>query len=356
MKKRIAFFAANLDVGGIERAIINYVNNIDKSKYQVTLFLEKKEGIYLNDIDRDIEIVDYNISRNKNIILRKISNALKLLYFSFKYYHKFYFSANFATSIKSGAILAKRFSKNNAIWFHGEYWHNSLEASKFLKYVRADKYKKLVFVSNKLKEKYLLERSNTNQKLYVLNNIINYKQMLEKSEEKVDIRKKKITLLNVGRHEESSKNLTMLFKCVKRLINDGYDFELWLVGDGPDNLMYNDMIKELSIEKNVKMLGVKNNVFPYYKISDVVVLSSVSEGNPVVYLEAKTLNKPIISTDVSDAKIELKNYGIVVPCEEESFYGAIKKYLDEGYEIKTKFNPEKYNRDKLEKLYNLIEE
>ena len=72
MKKKIAFFAANLDVGGIERAIINFVNNIDKSLYDVTLFLEKKEGIYLNEVDKDVRIIDYNISRNKVVIFRNI--------------------------------------------------------------------------------------------------------------------------------------------------------------------------------------------------------------------------------------------------------------------------------------------
>ena len=84
--------------------------------------------------------------------LGKFENAMKLMFLSIKYYHKFYFSANFATSIKSGAILAKRFSKNNAIWFHGEYWNNHIDAQKFLKYIRARKYQKVVFVSNKIKQ------------------------------------------------------------------------------------------------------------------------------------------------------------------------------------------------------------
>ena len=172
MKKKIAFFAANLDVGGIERAIINFVNNIDKSLYDVTLFLEKKEGIYLSEVDKDVKIVNYNINRSKFVIFRKISNFLRVIYFSVRYHNKFYFSCNFATSIKSGAILAKRFSSNNAIWVHGEYWHNKEEADKFLKYIRCDKYKKIVFVSNKLMNNYIAVRPNSDKKLYVLNNIL----------------------------------------------------------------------------------------------------------------------------------------------------------------------------------------
>lgn len=356
MKKRIAFFACNLDVGGIERAIINFVNNIDKSLYDVTLFLEKKEGIYLDNVNSDVKIIDYGISRNKFILFRKISNLFRLIYFSIRYYHKFDFACNFATSIKSGAILAKRFSLNNAIWIHGEYWHTKEEAEEFLKYIRCDKYKKIVFVSNKLKDNYLEVRPNSKKKLYVLNNIMNYKEIIEKSNDKIDVKKDKITFLNVGRHEECSKNLTMLFRCIKRLCDDGYDFSLWLVGSGNDTEMYKNMISDLKLNDVVKFLGTKSNVFPYYKVCDAVLLSSVSEGNPVVYLEAKTLNKPIISTDISDAKIELDGYGIVVPCNEDDYYMALKDYLDNGYKIKKKFNPEEFNQDKLNKLYSLMEE
>lgn len=356
MKKKIAFFTKNLDIGGIERAIINYVNSIPKDKYEVTLFLEKKEGIYLNQINKDIKIVDFNISNNKIIILRKLINALKLLIFSIKYYRKYYFAANFATYLKSGAILSKRFSKNNAIWYHGNYWENYAEANKFIKYTRTNKYKKIVFVSNSLKEKYLKYFPNTNQQLYVLNNMINYEEMIEKSKIDLGLKKKKTTILNVGRHEESSKKLTLLLETSKKLIDEGYDFNLWMVGDGIDHELYKNMVKDLKLEKSVTFFGKQSNVYPYYKMSDAIILTSIAEGNPVVYLEAKVLNKPVISTDVSDAKEELAGYGIVNECSQEGVYKGLKNFLDNGYTIKNKFNPKEYNIDKLNKLINIIEE
>lgn len=355
MKKDIAFFAKSLDIGGIERAIINYVNNIDYNKYNVTLFLENKEGIYLSEINKNVNVIDFNLNRSKNIIMRKIINAFKLLKFSIKYHNKFYFAANFATYLKSGAILSKIFSKNNAIWFHGNYWNNKEEANWFLKYVRAKKYKKVVFVSNSLKDKYL-SVYNSNQLLYIINNPVNYKEMLERGNEKVNEKKTKLTLLNVGRHEEKAKKLSVLLNSTKKLLDQNYDFELWMVGDGSDNGFYKDLVKKLKIEKNVKFLGKKSNVYPYFKMCDAVILSSVEEGNPVVYLESKIFNKPIISTNVSDALIELKGYGIVTDTNEESFYKGLKKFLDEGYIIKNKFDSEKYNKDVFDKLYHVIED
>ena len=356
MKKKIAFFTKNLDIGGIERAIINYVNSIPKDKYEVTLFLEKKEGIYLNEIDNDIKIIDFNVSENKIIIVRKLINLLKLLIFSIKYHNKFDFAANFATYLKSGAILSKRFSKNNAIWYHGNYWETKDEANKFIKYTRTNKYKKIVFVSNSLKEKYLKYFPNTNQQLYVLNNMINYEEMIEKSKIDLGLKHKKTTILNVGRHEESSKKLSLLFKTTKKLLDEKYDFNLWLVGSGPDHELYKNMVKELKLSNNVIFFGKQNNVYPYYKKCDAVILTSVAEGNPVVFLEAKVLNKPVITTDVSDAKIDLKGYGIINEYSEDGVYKGLKQFLDKGYNIKNKFNPKEYNIDKLNKLINIIEE
>ena len=355
-KKKVIFLSYNLDIGGIERAVLNYVKEIDKTKYEVYLMLEKKEGIYLDEVPKGVKIIDFNICSSKNIIYRKIKNAWKLFYFSIKYYNRFDFSACFATTRKSSAILAKRFSTNNALWFHGEYWYNEEEANKFLRYIRAEKYKKLVFVANKLKENYLLARPNTNQKLYVINNMIDYKSMIKMADKKINVKKDKVTLLNVGRHEESAKRLTILLKSVAKLLHEGYDFNLWLVGDGPDRKMYEEMVDELKITKNVKFFGKQKNVFPYYKLCDCVVLSSAMEGNPVVYLEAKVMNKPVISTNVSDAKIELDGYGIVTDLELNSYYKGLKSFLDKGLVVKKKFDPDKYNLEMLEKMYRLIDE
>jgi len=356
MKKKIAFFTKNLDIGGIERAIINYVNNIDKEKYEVYLFLDKAEGIYLDQVSKEVKIINLNISNHKNPLIRKIKNAYKLFYYSLKYYHKFYFAASFATYLKSGSILSKRVSQNNAIWFHGNYWSNSEEANAFIKRYQIEKFKKIVFVSNNSKNLYVKERPDNNQLLYVVNNMINYEEMLEKSKIDLKLKKNKTTILNVGRHEESSKKLSLLLKASKKLLDEGYDFNLWMVGDGIDHEMYVKMVKDLKLEKNVIFFGKQSNVYPYFIKSDAVILSSKMEGNPVVYLEAKVLNRPIISTDIADAKIELDGYGIVTKYSEDGVYKGLKEFLDKGYSIKKKFNPKEYNQDKLDKLYHIIED
>ncbi len=356
MKKKVAFFVKRLGIGGIGRACINYVNYLDKDKYDVTLFLENREGEYLDEVSSDVRIVDFNLSKSSNILLRKLANFYKLTKFKIKYYHKFDFSANFSTAIKSGAILSKYFSRNNAYWFHGKYWDNQKEANTFLKHFKIKKYKKIVFVSNFSKDLYLKAYPDTKQKLYVINNPINYQDIIEKSKEDIPFTSNKTIFLNVGRHEESTKKLTMMFKVISRLVKEKYPIEVWLVGDGPDTKMYQKEVHDLKLDNVIKFLGFSSNVYPYYKACDAVLLSSYVEGNPVVYLEAKVLNKPIISTNVSDAKVELDGYGIITEFGEESFYQGVKEYLDHGFKPNKKFDGKEYNKDILEKVYHVIED
>ena len=45
-KKKLLFTAYSLEIGGIETALVNLLNRLDYDKYEVTLILEKKEGIF----------------------------------------------------------------------------------------------------------------------------------------------------------------------------------------------------------------------------------------------------------------------------------------------------------------------
>ena len=96
----------------------------------------------------------------------------------------------------------------------------------------------------------------------------------------------------------------------------------------------------------------ESNPFPYYKIADAVLLSSASEGYPVVFNEARILNIPLITTKVSDYQDIAGKYGIVT--EQEEIYKGMKEFLDIGFKIKKKFNYKEYNKDIILKIENLI--
>ena len=71
-------------------------------------------------------------------------------------------------------------------------------------------------------------------------------------------------------------------------------------------------------------------------------------------LESLFLNKPILSTKVSDYQL-IKNYGLFCAKDENSVYKMMKKFLDKKIDFQTKFDYEEYNKRNLNRVINLIE-
>ena len=55
-KKNLLFTAVNLEIGGIETALQNLLNNINYDKYNVDLVLENKKGILLSKINKNVKV------------------------------------------------------------------------------------------------------------------------------------------------------------------------------------------------------------------------------------------------------------------------------------------------------------
>lgn len=357
MAKDILFSAYSMDFGGIETALITLLKEIN-NKYNITLVLEKKEGIFLKDLPENINVITYKPSNNKNIIFRKIVNFFKQQKFKLKYKNKFDFSASFATYSYSSSFVARNASKNSCLWVHNDYFNffnkNIEEYKKFFKKLKVDKYKKIVFVSKNDQNTFLKFYPEYMQKCTYCNNLIDYNKILQKSKEKIADFKKLdniVTFINIGRHDEKQKRLSRIINASKKLHQEGHKFNVVFVGDGKDSKMYQELAKE---DSEILFLGVKKNPYFYLAKSDCLIMSSDYEGYPVVFIESLILGKPIITTDVSDAKKDVEGkYGIVVGKSEEEIYNGMKQYLENRF-VSEKFDPEKFNKEILEKLEKII--
>lgn len=351
--KKLLFTAYDLNVGGIEKALVTLLKNL--KEYDITLILEHKEGIFLDQIPQNIKVIKYKVSTSKFVLFRKIYNRLKLMFFKLKIKNKYDFSCSFATYSIPGAHLALAASKNSHLWLHANYYvlynKDEKEMAKFLDSIMIKKFKRNIYVSYENMKDVTNHYSNIREKAIVCNNLIDKDTIMNLSNEQINERFEGITFINVSRHDEKQKQLIKLFEAVKKLIHDGYKFTLYLIGDGPDTLMYKKFVSENSLEQNIIFLGRKKNPYPYFKKASATVLSSKYEGYPVVFLEAMILNCPIISTKVSDWK-EIDNiYGIF----NDDIYVAMKEFLDNGFNSKDKFDASKYNEDILNKIDQFID-
>lgn len=88
-----------------------------------------------------------------------------------------------------------------------------------------------------------------------------------------------------------------LIRAFKKVVKEKPEAKLIILGEGPLRSDLESLITASGLEKNVFMLGNKDNVFSYLKLSDCFVLSSVFEGLPLVLLEAVISRLPVVSTD-----------------------------------------------------------
>lgn len=95
------------------------------------------------------------------------------------------------------------------------------------------------------------------------------------------------------------KNLDTLIKMFAELVKERKDkrLELWIVGDGPERVKLEDLVKKLGILEYVVFWGFQENVLPFLEQADAFVLPSFSEGFSISLVEAMLCGLPCIVTN-----------------------------------------------------------
>lgn len=363
--QKLLFSAVTLDIGGIETALVTLLNYL-ATEYEITLVLEKKQGLFLDALNKKVKIIEYTPSTNKIILIRKIHNFIKQQKFKNKYKNTFDFSCSYATYSNSAAFVARTASKNSVLWCHmdylAQYKGNKSKVIKFFEEKHYKEFSKLIFVSEKSKETFLEVFPKMKEKVLYINNLINYKEIEKKALEKIESNEEKAfskangqtIFLNYGRHDEEQKKVSRIIEAAIKLKQDNEKFKIILIGDGKDTNKYKQMVCKSNLNESIIFLGRKKNPFPYVKKADCILLTSDYEGSPVVFTESIILNKPIITTSVAGSEQLINKYGYVVKKDVNEIYEKMKLFIHEGYEIKQKFNAEKYNEDVINKLKKII--
>ena len=349
-KKELLFASFSMDLGGIEKALLNLVNRIDYKKYNVTVILEDKKGVFLDQINKEVNVEELKVSNNKIIIFRKLINAYRKLIFKILNYHKYDFSCCYATYSYSSSKLALIASTNSSIYVHSNYefiYDTEKKYKNFFDSRNIEDFRKIIFVSNEAKNSFLKYYSELKEKTIVLNNFIDIDKIEEESNEKIDLKKPNNTLfVFVGRLDDSSKKLDRAISLIKKIPNT----ELWIIGDGPDKETY---LNSAGKNKKVKFLGKKSNPYPYMNMADYIILTSDYEGFPVVYLEALALNKQIVTTiNTSDDMINMKDYAHIISKDNkmiEEVENILKKKSKKSLNLK---NIQTVRMKQFEKLFN----
>jgi glycosyltransferase involved in cell wall biosynthesis len=114
------------------------------------------------------------------------------------------------------------------------------------------------------------------------------------------INKSPVELLCVGRLSSAKAQILIVQACAS-LRDEGLNFSLTMVGEGPDRTRIEQAIKQLRLEGHVHLTGALNQeaVRAHFARADIFVLASLAEGIPVVLMEAMSSGVPCVSTPVN---------------------------------------------------------
>ncbi len=333
---KVLFFIHDLGQGGAEKVLVNLVNNMDKSKFDITVMSIFGGGVNEQFLTPDVK---YITCFKKEF--RGNSHIMKL--FSPEQLHKMFINDTYDIEIAylegpSTRIISGCPDKNTKLinWIHctlDSEQSFSIGYRSFSEAVKcAEKFINTVFVSENAKDAYC--KFTEPQKGIVLYNTNDSTRILSMSTDSIDCFKSdEFNVVAVGKIV-TVKGFNRLANVHCKLRKNGYKLHTYILGNG-DLSIKNDIetkVKSENEQDTFTFLGFQANPYKFVSKADLFVCSSISEGFSTAATEALILGVPVVTTEVSGMKEMLgKNneYGIVTANNEEALYLGIKKLLDD---------------------------
>jgi len=128
------------------------------------------------------------------------------------------------------------------------------------------------------------------------------------------------------------KGYRYLIEAMPKIVDLTPNVKFLFIGDGPYEESLKELINKLGVNEQVLFLGYRTDIIQLMKISDLVVLPSLSECLPYVLLEAHACGKAIVATNISGIPeiVEDKKTGLLVPVKNsEKLAEAVSKLLSD---------------------------
>lgn len=335
--KNVVIRSGSLRMGGLERVLIEVLQNIDKKKYNLTLVIDDdcgEDNIFEKDIPKEIsyyflksqkliEKTNYYKLRRKNILYKLMYN----IYMNIETYIK---SKNIKKLIeKLGKIDvfidydagATKYIENveadkKVVWIHNSIPNLKKSEGKIKRFgKRLEKYDRIVAICDEMKEELKDIYPNLKDKIIRIYNPFNFSRVLNLKNDMSELTEKDKELLNedycitISRLDTVQKDYKTLLKAFKILKSKGINKKLYIVGDGPSKEEIENMIKEYDLIEEVKLLGRFKNPYVWLNNADFFIHSSKYEGFGLVLIEAAILDKLIISSNCPVGPTEILENG-----------------------------------------------
>lgn len=396
MKKNLLFVMPGLSAGGGEKSLVNLLSQIDYDLFNVDLFLLNHHGLFMEFLPKQVNILSlpgtyqsfslpvyqsisklllrghFSLAYNRFLFFvtnRIKRNTSRREQYSWKYLSKsldqlegkYDAAVGFLEKTSTYFCVDKVNARKKIGWVHIDYDQLGMDPIFDAKYF--EKLDSIVTVSkecaNILKDRFPDEK----HKVDIIYNVVSPSMICKMAEQaKTDVygrKKDEIIILSIGRLNYQ-KGFELAIEACKVLIEKGYKVKWNIIGEGEEREKLTNLIKEHQLEEHFKLLGLKSNPYPYIKQADIYAQTSKFEGKSIAIDEAKILNKPIIVTNYSTAKDQIKDgvEGLIVAMQPGSIAEGIEKLINNETlrEALSKNLSEMRlgTEDEIEKLYKLV--
>lgn len=332
--KKLLFLISTMSAGGAEKVLLDTVNALCSDGYDVTLQTVIDKGIFK---DRLADGVKYKtIVPFENDMLSRVCVYMINFIISPKITHRLFIGNKYDYEIAflegvPTKLIAEAKTKKYA-WVHIDLYHTfGLE-----KVHRSTKrhiecyrnFDKIICVSQNVKDMFI-KRFGISDNIDVVYNVLDTKTILKKSQEHVE-KNSRFRIVTVGR-AEYQKGFDRLMRIHKRLIDEGFDHELMIVGDGSQKPELEKYVEENGLSDCTIFTGFTDNPYKYMNSADLIVYPSRAEGYSTVATEAVVLGKPVVAANCAGMKEIFgdSEYGLVTENTDEAIYDGIKKMLED---------------------------
>ena len=301
--KRVAFFQDNLDVGGIQKSLVNLLRNFDYEHFQVDLYLSDRRSFWKVDFPPQLNIKYLkHIPRICSFIPFDVARTMVSLDFGDCGEYDLAVDFNsYQFSCALGALTVP--AKRRVMWIHNNVsvklenewkyrvlWRNFKDKFKY--------YDGFVGVSQGVIEPFMASAGIFDPaKFTVIQNTIDTEEIYTKAREASDFTPdpNKMNFVAIGRlcHQ---KGYDIMLDVFARASRQRDDLHLYIIGDGDKRFFLEYQRDSLGLTDKVTFLGQQTNPFRYMEKMDAFVSTSRYEGQGMNIMEARSLGLPLYCT------------------------------------------------------------
>ncbi len=333
---KILFLIHDLGQGGAEKVLVNLVNNMDRSKFDISVTVLFGGGVNEQFLKPDIHfraVFPKEIPANSKLM--KLLSPAQLHKLCVKEHYDI--EVSYLEGPSARVISGCRNNDTKLVsWIHVEQHTMDKLAKSFRSEKEArecyDRFDQTVCVSRYVHDDFC-RILDFEKPCCVLYNTVESDRIFSAAQapasELAD--DPKIRLVAVGTLKES-KGYDRLLRIVKRLKDERYPVRLYILGIGPEQQTLEKYVGDNALDDSVIFLGYQTNPYKYVSKCDLFICASHVEGFSTAATEALIVGTPVCTVEVSGMKEmlgEQGEWGIVTENSEEALYQGIKRLLDD---------------------------